>query len=89
MGKFIIVATLEFLIALTLFTQVIIPLFVHKWRFFWFFRKKVSSPEKTTGVASLDVLNEEATKNKEGRDKLRENLSSAEKTLKEIKSKTN
>lgn len=88
MGRFIIVVTLEFLIALTLLTQVIAPLFVHKWRFFWFFRKKVSSPE-TTGVASLDVLNEEATKNKEGRDKLRENLSSAEKTLKEIKSKTN
>lgn len=84
MAKFFLTTFLEFLVGLTLLTQVIIPLFVKDLKFFWLFKKS----EGRTNISTLDELNQRATQNKEERDKLKENLSSAEEILKEIESKT-
>ena len=45
MIKFILTHSLEFLLGLTVITQVIIPLFVPKLKIFWLFRDKSKNQE--------------------------------------------
>lgn len=83
MMKFILINSIEFLLGLTLITQVIIPMFFPKLKYFWLFRGN-----KTTNISSLDELNSKASKNKSDRDEILGEMSTAEEFLKEIKSKT-
>ncbi len=86
MVKFLLIYTLEFLIGLTLITQVIAPMFVKNLDFFWLFK---SSKSESAGITTLDELKQRANQNNEEREKIKENLSSAGEVLKEIESKTN
>lgn len=87
MAKLFLGFALEFLIGLTLLTQVVIPVFVKNLKFFWIFRS--SDKGASSNVTTLDELNQRATQNKDEREKIKENLSSASEQLKEIESKTN
>jgi hypothetical protein len=84
MVKFILVNFIEFLLALTLITQVLIPIFFPKLRFFWLFR----SSESKANISSLNELNIKASKNRSERDEILGEMSTAEEVLKEIKSKS-
>lgn len=92
MMKFVMNFLACFLLAVALVSQVIVPMFSKKQKYFWFFRKpkisEILEEDEDNRVESLEVLRREANKNKEERDKLKENLSSAEEVLKEIKSQT-
>lgn len=87
MAKLFLGFALEFIIGLLLLTQVIIPIFVKNLKFFWLFRSSDTGTAST--VSTLDELNQRATSNKEEREKIKENLSSASEQLREIESKTN
>lgn len=86
MAKFFIGFGLEILILLILVTQIVVPMFAPKVKYFWLFRGK--SDSETSGVSSLDELNQRAETVKKAKDELNESVSSAEEKLKEIKSKT-
>lgn len=82
MMKFILINSIEFLLALILITQVLIPMFFPNLKFFWLFRGS-----KNTNISSLDELNTKASKNKSDRDEILGEMSTAEEVLKEIRSK--
>jgi len=86
MAKFFIVYGLEFLIGLALLTQVIVPMFVKKLKFFWLFRE---SDSESVQPSSLEELNQQATDNKEQREKINYAVKTTEEVLREIKEKTN
>jgi len=86
MVKFFLVYFWEFLLGLTLITQVLVPIFVPKLKFFWLFRGKES---KTPVPSSLGELQEKASRNKQERVELQDNAASIRESLKDIEDKTN
>lgn len=83
MIKFLLVYGLEFLIGLTLVTQVIIPVFVKDLPLFWLFRP--SQPIAT--VPTLDALDEEVNENLRKRNETKEKVEDIVKKVDGIKSK--
>ena len=81
MGKFFIMYGLEFLLGLTLLTQVVIPMFMPNLKYFWLFK----SSDKKTGDTTLDQLREKAAKNKEERLNISGSVSTIEEVIKETK----
>lgn len=83
MAKFFIMYASEFLLFITLLTQVVIPIFIPKLKFFWLFRSEAKSE-----VTDLSDLNKEADEVKLRKDSLKEKVSSAEEAINQIKDKT-
>ena len=84
MAKFLIVYGLEFLIGLFLLTQVIVPIFVPKLKFFWLFKGKEKS-----NISSVDEFNQRAAMNREERDTLKEQMQIIKDSLSDTESKIN
>lgn len=85
MAKFIIMYAFEFIIALTLFSQVILPMFSKRLKYFWIFR---TADKSETTITTLSELSDRAEKVKFQKDELDENIENAEQILEEIKSKS-
>lgn len=80
--KFVIIYGLEFLIGLTLLTQVLIPLFVSDLPLFWLFKK--SKPDKPQ-ISSLDDLEKEVD---DYHERVIPSVKQAEEKVNQIKNKT-
>lgn len=85
MAKLFLVYGVQILICLVLITQVLIPMVVKDLKLFWLFR-----PSKAfTTVQEVEALKTKANQAKESMDSVKQDVSSLEEDLAEIKSKTN
>lgn len=84
MIKYFLTYFLEIVLVVLLVSQVILPIFSKRYKFFWLFRG--TPPE--TNISSLEELKKGAERNKAEREDLKEKTQSAEEVLREIKSQT-
>lgn len=85
MGKLFFVYITEILLFVLVFTQVIVPIFVKKLPFFWFFRKEPKAePAK---VIPIDSLEQRAEKVSEDRKEIKEDVKNAQDKINSINQK--
>lgn len=65
MIKFIITYLFEFLVLITVITQIVGPMFIKELPFFWFFKKTKQEEKCEDTPASLEDLEKEATESTE------------------------
>lgn len=86
MFKLVVIFTIQILLVILLFTQIIIPLFT-KLPFFWFFKKK-SVDTSEPKIKELSELEKEAQDRTDSYKEMIDELEDASKHLEEIKDKT-
>lgn len=71
---------------ITILTQIILPFFIQKLEFFWFFKKK--NEEKIESLSTLDVLEEKVDNVVENYNIINDEVNETVKKVTKIKNKT-